>query len=378
MVLFVPTKEKGDTMSDSHRRYCAIKNALAQLCPNLKGHKACHLLTLTALICGIVGSHRTQLPAIASKVPGKAKRQSRITSYERFLKNKAITIKEYYLPYVQALLKSLPEGPLLLVIDGSQVGRNCMALVISVLYQKRALPLCWLVVKSKKGHLLESLHVELVEKAQQLLGPDRQVTLLGDGEFDGTTLLETVCRGGWEYVCRTAKNICLYEDGQLFGFSDLCVREGEYAEISGVEFTLARYGPVTVIAVWESGYLEPLYLVTNMELGEEALLYYRRRYGIETFFSDQKSRGFHLAHSHLSDPERLTRLMIASCLAYIWMVCLGVQVKQNGRLSDIHRSNRCDLSLFQIGLIWLEHCLTEGLSIWVGFKLPRIRLLEYA
>ena len=117
--------------------------------------------------------------------------------------------------------------------------------------------------------------------------------------------------------------------------------------------------------------------MTNLELGEEALPCYRRRYGIETFFSDQKSRGFHLAHSHLSDPERLTRLMIASCLGYIWMVCLGVQVKQNGRLSDIHRSNRCDLSLFQIGLIWLEHCLTEGLHIWAGFRLPVIRLPEY-
>jgi hypothetical protein len=82
---------------------------------------------------------------------------------------------------------------------------------------------------------------------------------------------------------------------------------------------LARYGPVTVVGVWASGYLEPIYLVTNLELGEEALACYRRRYGIETFFSDQKSRGFHLAHSHLSDPDRLSRLLIASCLAYLWM-----------------------------------------------------------
>jgi len=35
------------------------------------------------------------------------------------------------------------------------------------------------------------------------------------------------------------------------------------------------------------------------------------------------------------------------------------------------------LSLFQIGLIWLEHCLTEGLHIWAGFKLPVIRSPEY-
>ena len=361
-------------MSDNRRRYCAIKNAFLQLCPHVKGNKARHVTTLIALICGIVGSQQTQLPAIASKVPGTTKPQSRITRYERFLNNKAITIQEYYLPYVEAMLASLPQGPLVLVMDGSQVGRNSMALVVSVLYEKRALPLCWLVVNSKKGHLLESLHCELIQKAQQLLGSDREVILLGDGEFDGIQLLETVRTGGWEYVCRTAKNVCLYEMGQSFSFDALHVQEGDYVEIAEVEFTAAHYGPLTVIAAWESGYLEPIYLVTNLELGEEALACYRRRYGIETFFSDQKSRGFHIGHSHLSDPERLSRLLIASCLGYIWMVCLGVRVKQKGKLSVIHRSNRCDLSLFQIGLLWLEHCLNEGLDIWVGFRFPRRRL----
>ncbi|MFY9944069.1 MAG: hypothetical protein WAK57_17985 [Desulfobacterales bacterium] len=40
------------------------------------------------------------------------------------------------------------------------------------------------------------------------------------------------------------------------------------------------------------------------------------RFTIETFFSDQKSRGFNIDKSHLSCPQRLTRLMYASCLAY--------------------------------------------------------------
>jgi hypothetical protein len=71
-------------MSDNHRRYCAIKDALTRLCPHAKGSVARHLSTLPALICGIVGSHQSRLPAIASKAPGEAaKRQSRITRYER-------------------------------------------------------------------------------------------------------------------------------------------------------------------------------------------------------------------------------------------------------------------------------------------------------
>lgn len=140
-------------MSDNHRRYCAIQQALTKLMPHAKGHLARHLLTLTALICGIVGSKHTQLPAVATKTPGPAKRQSRITTLERWLKNKNVTVERFYVPYVQALLASLPDGPLVLVMDGSQVGRGCMALVVSVVYKQRALPLCWLVVKGNKGHL---------------------------------------------------------------------------------------------------------------------------------------------------------------------------------------------------------------------------------
>jgi hypothetical protein len=51
---------------------------------------------------------------------------------------------------------------------------------------------------------------------------------------------------------------------------------------------------------------------------------------IETFFSDQKSRGFQLDKSHISQPQRLARLLIATCLAYIWMVYLGVRCMADG------------------------------------------------
>src|SRR2546422_4058963 len=60
-----------------------------------------------------------------------------------------------------------------------------------------------------------------------------------------------------------------------------------------------------------------------MSSAEDAIDYYKKRFRIETFFSDQKSRGFNIHKSHLTDPQRLSRLLIASCLAYIWLVYLG-------------------------------------------------------
>ncbi len=96
---------------------------------------------------------------------------------------------------------------------------------------------------------------------------------------------------------------------------------------------------------------------------------FRKRIYIETFFSDQKSRGFNLHKSHISDPLRLSRLMIATCLAYIWIIYLGEVCMDGGYIKIIHRTHRCDLSLFQLGFRFIEYLLNKGMKIPVSFKL---------
>jgi tRNA(Glu) U13 pseudouridine synthase TruD len=134
-----------------------------------------------------------------------------------------------------------------------------------------------------------------------------------------------------------------------------------------VKFTRDAYGPVMVLSCWAKGYHEPQYLVSNMATAEEACRLYEKRFRIETFFADQKSRGFHIHKSHISDPQRLSRLLIAACLSYIWIVYLGSLCEKEGWRSVIHRSDRCDISLFQLGLRLLEHFINENLSILVQF-----------
>jgi len=358
-------------MSDNLRRYRAIKVALKELHPDEpRGNQVRHLHTLAAFISGIVGSKSTHLPAIAAKVPDGTKKESRVKKFSRWINNERIDFEIYFLPYAEALLANLAaHRTLLLAMDGSEVGRKCLALMVSVIYKKRALPITWIVVKGNKGHFPEEAHVQLVEQVHQIVPEGADVIFVGDGEFDGTTLQSTLDGFGWLYVCRTAQNTQLGTDGERFAFHEVGVQPGECIGLPDVTFTLQEYGPVLAIAWWEVGYQEPVYLVTNMELVEEACYWYAKRYRIETFFSDQKSRGFNLHKSHISDPVRLARLMIAACLAYIWIIYLGVIAKRDDWVKIIHRTDRCDLSLFQLGLNLLDHFLNEGLPIPVAFRI---------
>lgn len=359
-------------MSDNLRRYRAIRDALLQWYPGQpRGTVARHLTTLAALMSGIVGRKSTHLPQIATQVPDGTKPESRVKRFARWMQNDHITEEVYFVPYAEVLLRHLALQTLVLVMDGSVVGRGCVALMMHVVYKGRALPLAWQVRQGKKGHFPEDLHIALVKQVHTLLPVGVSVVLLGDGEFDGTLLQQTLQDIHWSYVVRTGSNITVLWDGERFRCETVaaCIKPGTLVALTDVRVTEAAYGPVMLLCCWAKGYKEPLHLLTNMASADEACRYYAKRFRIETFFSDQKSRGFHLHQSHLSDPTRLARLLIATCLAYIWIIYLGALCEDDGWSRIIHRGDRCDLSLFQLGLRLLDHLLNEDHAIPVAFHI---------
>jgi hypothetical protein len=356
-------------MSDNLRRHHSIKAHLLQLYPEANGRQRQHLSVLAAIISGIVGSRHTNLPNIAAKVPTGTKRESQVKDFYRWLKNdnRARDYRIIFAPFAAALLSSLADCPLVLVIDGSVVGQGGMALLINVVYKGRALPLGWLVIRSKKGHLAERYHIALLKQVKPLVPQDSQVIFVGDGEFDGCRLLRRLAYYGWQYVCRTAKNSLLWIGDDRTNFAGLAVERNSLVSIAEAAFSKYEYGPVLAIALWQAPYKEPIYLVSNLTLPEEAVCYYRKRFRIETFFSDTKSRGFRLDKSHLKEPKRLVRLLLAACLAYLWIVYLGTVAMVKGYNKIIHRTERCDLSLFNLGLNLLEHFLNRDMVLPASF-----------
>lgn len=358
-------------MSDSQRQYRAIKKSMKQLYPEEpKGNLARHLATLVYMISGIIASKSCQLPKMASRVPGEVHPDSRAKQMSRWVNNDNITIDLYFLPFVQPLLERLAAiRPLVLIMDGSVVARGCVMLMVSVVYAQRAIPIGWLVVAGEKGHFPTETHLELIRAVKTQIPETATVIFLGDGEFDSPELQAEVAGYAWDYACRTAKNIQVQVNEEWLSLAELGVTHGQRVFRKQVNFTKAAYGPVTVIAWWGARYKEPIYLVSNMSSVQRACDWYRKRMRIETFFSDQKSRGFQLDRSHLSDPDRVQRLMVAASLAYLWIIYLGVVAQKDDWIPIIHRKHRCDLSLFQLGLRLLDYFLVHDLPISSSFAL---------
>lgn len=356
-------------MSDSRRVYRAIRQAVKQLYPSEpQGNVARHLNTLAGLVTGIVLGRSCQLPTLASKAPDDTLAESRSKRFSRWLQNETVTAETYFLPFIQALLTNLAQArPLVFIMDGSEIGQGCLALVISVVYAQRALPIAWVVVRGSKGHFPADTHVQLLRAVVERMPFNATAQFLGDGEFDSPYLQQALDACQWTYVCRTAKNTRIQRDREWVGLASIDVHRGRKKMWSAVRFTQAGYGPVQVIGWWDSACDEPLYLVTNLTDRDEACRCYQKRMLVETLFSDQKSRGFRLNQSHLNDPERLSRLLIAACLAYWWIIYLGTLASQPHWRRLLHRADRCDLSFFQLGLRLLTFWLADDAPLRIAF-----------
>jgi hypothetical protein len=244
-------------MSDNLRQYRAIHEALWQGYPG-EPHGRCaqHLGTLAALISGIVASKSTHLPKIATKVPERAKPESRAKRFARWVKNAEITVEHYFVPYAEVLLAHLALQTLVLIIDGSAVGRGCVALMAHVVYKGRALPLAWVVRRGTKGHFPETLHLTLMAQVHALIPPGASVVVLGDGEFDGTDLQRMLQEVGWSYVCRTGSNVTAFWEGTSFRLDTVgaCIKPGTLVAFPAAQMTGDAYGPVLLLCCWAKGY----------------------------------------------------------------------------------------------------------------------------
>jgi hypothetical protein len=345
-------------MTDRYQVYTKVLKTLKQM---IKLHHPGHVVTLAMMITGIVLSKKAQLSEMSNEVPVPAKDKSIEMRMRRWVKQEHLDEAWIYLPFAQQILHALAHLPLVVVMDASQVGRNCMVLMIGVVYKKRALPLVWLVYPGKKGHTSAERHIQVLEKLKALLPEGVEVILMGDAEYDTTAMLLWLQENtSWKYVLRTSPQIYVHSSQGEHPIADMPLHKKSVVQYRQVGFTQAASLQVNLVGWWGSSYEHPIYLLSNLEDKYQTCRYYRRRFRIETFFSDQKSRGFHIHKSHLSDPARVSRLLLAACLAYIWMILQGLQVIARNLTAWIDRTERQDKSLFRLGMDWLRHCLKRN------------------
>jgi hypothetical protein len=322
------------------------------------------------LLYGIFQSRSVNLSRIAAKIPGPAKLLSITRRLSRMLDNPAFRVRAWYEPVARQWLEAQFQqlGEIRLIVDGTKIGFQHQLLIVCLAYRKRAIPIAWTWVKHVRGHSTAGKQLALLVYVRKLLPQGAGVFLVGDSEFGSVAILRQLDQWGWFYVLRQKTSTHVWQNETL-GWQDF----GSFVQKSGQSVWLGRtylseHGIylVNLLAHWKTGEKEPWCLASNLPDRQMTLRFYARRMWIEEMFADLKKHGFDLESTMLRHFLRLSRLTLAVALLYVWLISAGVQTVHAGLRHLVDRKERRDLSIFQIGLRFIERRLTNGFS----FRLP--------
>ena len=339
------------------------------------------------LIMAIPLSRSVQGNDLAENIVREVQDQSIQQMLRRFYKNPAISWEAFYLPLLQKALGQLKLATYELIMDTTQVGAGHRAVVLSLSYHKRSLPLVWTVEAGAKGHSKEAVQVALLKQLASHITFPGQVLFLGDTEFDGIAVQEQLHSLGWYYILRTSPALYIYPaQGEGFPLADLAPKVGCPAQnLLNVRLTTKHcFGPVNVFTCWEAPYDEPLLLTYHLPptCGASVRSTYQRRFWIEPLFGDCKEAGFRLTQTHLQHADRLSRLFLAVSASYLLMVAFGVQVIVDQVADLVDRSKRRTLSVFKTGWRYfkrqlkLAYTVPLQLDLSIPFTLPLLKFTK--
>jgi len=319
------------------------------------------------LVYGIYLSRSVYLSRIAGKIPGQAKLQSIIKRLDRFLDTPAIRVREWYKPIaVEWLERQYARiGEIHLIVDGTKVGFGHQLLMISLAYRKRAIPIAWTWVKHVRGHSTGDKQIALLAYVKTLIPPRATVFLVGDTEFGPIKVLKQLDRWYWYYVLRQKADTLVWSETEMAWkpFGSHILKAGQRVWLGKQTFSQTHLYPVNLLAYWQPGEKEPWLLATNLPDLQIALRFYKRRMWIEEMFGDLKKHGFDLEASMLHSFLRLSRLTLAVAFLYVWLISTGGRTIKQGLRHLIDRKDRRDLSIFQIGLRFIERLLVNSQPI---------------
>ncbi len=330
-------------------------NQVTLLRDRLRPHLAWHGARLSFLAAFLIALFRVKtinFSELATGFAGNAQTDSHYKRLQRFFRHYEMDYAE--IAEAVVALMAIPE-PWTLSIDRTdwQFG-DCVfnILMLGVVHDGVAFPLVWCLL-DKQGNSNTAERIELFNQFLERFG-DRQIACLtADREFVGKDwfgylLLDPL----------TPFRIRIRENHKLSDGRNSRNVRGVFADLQVGQTKILRHkrrlwGHWVYIAALRLADGQ-LLVVATQSTPRSAILDYANRWGIETLFGMFKTRGFCLESTHLTDAERLSKLLALLSLALCWAILIGEWLHQLKPLT-IKKHGRKAKSIFRYGLDHLRN-----------------------
>ena len=304
-----------------------LKSVLAE---HLPWHGA-RLNCLAQFLLALLKVRSVSLAELATGFGGKAKVDSHYKRLQRFFR--AFEIDYDGLARLLARIGPVGDGPWRLTMDRTnwQFGKTDINfLVLGIACHGIALPVFWSVL-DKAGNADTAERVALMERFLAVFGAAKIGALLADRECVGEDWFRWLQQQGIPFHQRLKRNTLVPNGWNRMLRLDTrfgSLKPGDCRRLPGRRPVWGSFVHLTALRLDDGDFL---FVASSGAPQAEAIDAYADRWQVETLFGCLKSRGFNFEDTHLTDPQRLSKLMGLLALAFAWTYRTGELLHDSGR-----------------------------------------------
>ena len=338
---------------------------------------------LAAWVYGVIdaksGCESRVVAALADLAPGATVRQY-LREWLRDGPDKVapcatqVDVSACFAPLLRWLLSGWESREVVLAIDPTTLGDDLTALVISVLYRSRAIPIAWHILPGNQPGAFIAPLLTLLQTLQPAVPRRLRVLVLADRGLWSPRLYRQIKALRWHPLMRVQRDVRVYlRRGRQVAAYQLTPQHNQaWVGRAIVHKERARRLWVTVVVLWEDRHAEPWVLLTDLPPQVVGVRWYGLRMWIECGFRDLKHYGWDWEHTRRRDPARVARHWLVLAVASLWVLAAGTAAEDAGRTTTgppPARTGQRSVSVFQQGLARLRAVFAQRCP-W-----PPLRLL---
>ena len=311
-----------------------LMNQVTLLRDALRPHLAWHgarVSFVAAFLIALLRVKTVNFSELATGFSGNAQTDSHYKRLQRFFRHYEMDYAEIARAVVA--LMAIPE-PWVLSLDRTEWHfGDCVfnILMLGVVHDGVAFPLVWCLL-DKQGNSNSHERMTLFNQFLEYFGEYEIACLTADREFVGKDwfgyLLDDPLT---PFRIRIRENHKLNDGTNSFKvqvvFQDLQV--GQHKVLRHQRRLWGHWVYIAALRLEDGSLL----VVATQTAPKSAIADYAKRWGIETLFGIFKTRGFCLESTHLTDCERLSKLLALLSLALCWVILTGQDLRRATRSS---------------------------------------------
>jgi hypothetical protein len=211
------------------------------------------------------------------------------------------------------------------------------------------------VTLSKQGNSNTAERIALMDRFIDIFGTESIQFLTADREFIGHQWFDYLIKMGIHFRIRIRDNFQVSNArGKLVTVKTLFrdLKPGKFKVLRGTRNVLGHELFVIGSLAPDGKYL----IVVTFKDPQHAIEDYLQRWGIETLFGCLKTRGFRFESTHMTNPERINKLVALLAIAFSWCHLIG-EWRHDHRPIKIKKHGRKATSLFRYGLDYIREVL---------------------